>query len=383
MRAAISELTEDRLDDLARRFYEAASSGAGWEAALGDMARLLGAKTAAIAISDKKQHAATELLIGGEICRDVIALYTERYASMDPASMAVRKLPIGQVNSCHRYIGANFVARSEYYQDFLIPHGGRYSSGALLFDDGGEWGRLGVQTNARQGPIEGRSFDALVRLTPHIQAAVQQYRFTRIAGAAGRKARASGMLEALDQMGCGAVLTNSGGRVISMNRKAKLHLGCSIRLAGDALCAVDREVRKEFHGLISAAAKMGRLEQRECALALPRPEGRPVIARVSPMFDPLCPSKGEPMVLVKLIDLDARRIMAEDCLREAFGLTGAEARLAMALIGGQELNAVAERLGVAIGTARGQIKRIFLKTETKGQPELAALLERLAVVEAA
>lgn len=381
MRGGFWEPTPERVDSLARRFHEAASR-ADLEMALGDMARLLCAASAAIAISGP-DNGATELLIGGEVGRETVALYTEKYAAIDPVSMAVRTLPVGKVDSCHHHIPPAFVEKSEYYQDFLIPNGVRYSSGFLLFDDGREWGRLGVQTSARLGPIEGRRFGALERLAPHVQSAIQQYRFNRAAGVAGRAARALGMLEALDQMGCGAVLTNARAQIVSMNQIAKSHLGVCLRVAGDTLCALDREAGKALHRHIADAGATERFQQRENWLALPRPEGRPVIVRVAPAFEPLALADGEPMVLIKLVDVDARRTLAEACLRAAFGLTGAEARLAMEFAGGQDLDVVAGRLGVAVGTARGQIKRIFMKTDTKGQPELAALLERLAIVEAA
>ena len=361
--------------------------GRGHVRILSDMARLLGANTAAIIISDRETSAPSEFLMGGEMERDWIRAYADQYGLMDPASQILKDLPVGQVNQCHHYVDQGFVARSEYYQDFLIPAGGRYSSGVRLFDDGREWGRLGLQTNAVQGPLEGRSLEALVHLTPHIQRAVQGHRLTCLAR---RQGLMSGMLDALDQMGCGGALVDGNGRVISINPMAELHCGQSVTLVRGRLGATDGKSRGVLKRLIAEAATMPRDDWRERSVALPRMDGRPVIARVSPFYDPLAAGgwdasgrsycRDQPLVLVKLIDPDARRIPAETCLREAFSLTVAEARLAAAIAGGQDLAAVAERIGVAIGTARGQIKRIFSKTETSGQSELAALLERLAVV---
>jgi DNA-binding CsgD family transcriptional regulator len=391
----MSELTESRLDGLAGRFREAARFSDGWEEAvsgvLSDMAGLLGANTAAIVVADAETGASTEFLMGGRLDWKWISLYNDQYGAVDPTTQIVKSLPVGQVDQCHRYIDASFVDNSAYYREFLIPAGGRFSSGARLFDDGREWGRLGLQTNAAQGPLEGRSLDALAYLTPHIQKAVQEHRFTRLAR---RQGLMSGMLEALDQMGCGGLIVEGNGQVVAMNPMAELQMNPkaelprrpSVALVHGRLSALDGEARSVLRRLIAEAAKMLPHDWRERSAALPREEGRPVVARVSPFFDPAEADSRSfcgqcSLVLVKLIDPDARRTLAEACLREAFSLTIAEARLAAAIAGGQDLAAVAERIGVAIGTARGQIKRIFSKTETSGQPELAALLERFVVVE--
>jgi DNA-binding CsgD family transcriptional regulator len=67
-----------------------------------------------------------------------------------------------------------------------------------------------------------------------------------------------------------------------------------------------------------------------------------------------------------------------DALRMAFGLTQAEARLAAGLAGGAALDEVAAQIGISKETARSQLKAIFAKTGAHRQPELVALLARLA-----
>jgi DNA-binding CsgD family transcriptional regulator len=61
-------------------------------------------------------------------------------------------------------------------------------------------------------------------------------------------------------------------------------------------------------------------------------------------------------------------------LREAYGLTAAEARLAACLARRPGLVAAAKELGIAHETARQHLKRILLKTGCSGQPELVAML---------
>jgi DNA-binding CsgD family transcriptional regulator len=61
-------------------------------------------------------------------------------------------------------------------------------------------------------------------------------------------------------------------------------------------------------------------------------------------------------------------------LGSLFGLTPAEARLAAALVAGASVSEYAEERGIALGTARVQMKQVLAKTSTGRQPELVRQL---------
>ncbi|ETX11989.1 hypothetical protein OCH239_18735 [Roseivivax halodurans JCM 10272] len=58
----------------------------------------------------------------------------------------------------------------------------------------------------------------------------------------------------------------------------------------------------------------------------------------------------------------------------AFGLTPAECRLALALQRGASVNEIAVQANLKVTTARGYLKRIFLKIGARRQPELVAFI---------
>lgn len=66
--------------------------------------------------------------------------------------------------------------------------------------------------------------------------------------------------------------------------------------------------------------------------------------------------------------------MPAERLRTVFGLTEAEAKLAVLLGSGQDLRAAAVRLEITYGTARARFAAIFSKTETRRQGELIRLI---------
>jgi DNA-binding CsgD family transcriptional regulator len=63
-----------------------------------------------------------------------------------------------------------------------------------------------------------------------------------------------------------------------------------------------------------------------------------------------------------------------DQLRCHFGLTPAEARLALHLVTGETLRSAAAKLSISYETARTYLKRIFRKTKTCRQAELVMII---------
>lgn len=67
----------------------------------------------------------------------------------------------------------------------------------------------------------------------------------------------------------------------------------------------------------------------------------------------------------------------ERILRSAFGLTQAEARIAISIMKGEDLETIARHRAVMVATIRSQLKSIFAKTRTHRQAELAAFVGRI------
>jgi DNA-binding CsgD family transcriptional regulator len=84
--------------------------------------------------------------------------------------------------------------------------------------------------------------------------------------------------------------------------------------------------------------------------------------------------------MVLLIDPDAQVTPPELILRHGFSLTPAETRLALALARGSTLAEFADAQGIAVGTARIQLKSVMAKTATHRQADLVALLARLSLI---
>jgi DNA-binding CsgD family transcriptional regulator len=75
------------------------------------------------------------------------------------------------------------------------------------------------------------------------------------------------------------------------------------------------------------------------------------------------------------MDLYDQRI-SEVVLRARFGLSPAEAQIALAVAGGATVRAVAASRGASVLTVRSQLKAIFRKVGVKSQVQLVSLVLR-------
>src|SRR5262249_39700128 len=102
----------------------------------------------------------------------------------------------------------------------------------------------------------------------------------------------------------------------------------------------------------------------------------PLLADDSVGKGPLCRFLTEPERLALLIVSThwAANADAAARLRDAFDLTPTEVKLALALMHGRSLDGYARDRGIALNTARNQLRSLFEKCNTHRQAELVALL---------
>ncbi|MET7248072.1 helix-turn-helix transcriptional regulator [Methylobacterium sp. EM32] len=136
------------------------------------------------------------------------------------------------------------------------------------------------------------------------------------------------------------------------------------------LGARQAEGRSRLHALIQAACD-GRSGDAGGFLQLESgsPDEPGVSVCVSPLADAEAP--GRAVVVARLLRAQGR---IEVQLRTLFGLTRAEAQVGAALARGGCLAEIATELGISVTTARTHVARIFLKTGTKQQSQLVALV---------
>jgi DNA-binding CsgD family transcriptional regulator len=89
---------------------------------------------------------------------------------------------------------------------------------------------------------------------------------------------------------------------------------------------------------------------------------------------PLTAATGRSSIAVVLCNPNRRIDAAEGILQQLYNLTTSEAKLAMVLSNGFNIDEAAEQLQITINTARSHLKKVFLKTHTRRQGEMVRLV---------
>jgi DNA-binding CsgD family transcriptional regulator len=136
---------------------------------------------------------------------------------------------------------------------------------------------------------------------------------------------------------------------------------------GSEAATLRRAVRQCAEAVTSGPVRMTfqRLGDVEDVLCL----GLVVAAR-----DPRSSTSEKPFLLVFATEPCEASLPDTRQLRSHFGLTDAQARLAIEIAKGEGLKVCTRRLGIAMSTGRSHLKQIFEKTETKRQAELVRLI---------
>lgn len=220
-------------------------------------------------------------------------------------------------------------------------------------------------------PFSTQEVEALRLLLPHAQQAGEL-------GLRLAAVQTGGLIDAISTFSCGAILLNSGGKVLSMNSSAEAMLRSEIFLRGGILTARNKDCDAHLQRLIGTATRRGARHEAKpvAAVRISRFGAGDLLVHAAPLARS-APELFEQAAAIVLIDaLDTPLAPTARLLRQVFGLTGAEAEIAAAVSSGRELDDISHTRGVSLGTLRNQLKTIYAKTGTRRQTELVALLLR-------
>jgi PAS domain-containing protein len=355
------------LTPVTEAFASAAIDATRWNAAMEVVATATGSfgamllpvrgRTPTMPLSDSMRPAADSYVHEGWIHRD------ERYRSL-PAFMR-------RGVSCEfDFMSSDEIAHSPYYQELLAPHGLRWFAGVKVGDGEDIW-CLSIQRSIEQGPFQQSEIDRLATFSGQLGGAAELARafgFARIEAA----------LEAFEASDSAAVVVNRLGEIVRVNPSAERLLGPDLQIVQRRVASWNHDATAALDRALRALIWAGQGRAFHPPVVLPRREGRSILAYPTRLPAIAADAFSPGQACFVFVDLAARLTTIVGDLIAAFGLTVAEARLAGKLLSEESLEGAAESLGVAIGTARNQLKAVFQKTNTHGQGQLITVITRLA-----
>lgn len=175
------------------------------------------------------------------------------------------------------------------------------------------------------------------------------------------------------------ILLGPDHRVRFANKAATLMLSdaSELLLLGGRLSAKRPEDARRLQALIARAALPDDGRSGGWMAVQSSSRRLPLSVTVAPLCSDQSPSPAsDHSILVRIDDLDSHAAPPLQQLREIFGLTPAEARLALALFEGLTPAEAAADFGLSIFTVRVQLARIFEKTGVSRQSGLMRLMMR-------
>jgi len=287
-------------------------------------------------------------------------------------------VPIGVARACHQMVPnrEELESRAPEFFDWFKKNGGYYIARATLFKEGDQQAAIMLHRDKDQGRWSNRRMELLTELMPHIQRAVKIQRQS-----ARLETQANALQTGLDKMVMGVVMFDRHGRIVHLNPMANVIIKKhpAVKLLGDRLVATHPEDGRLLNQLLARAARetaTGNLEPRTLGL---RSAGNneilpALVAAVKPVANLCDPEANRIRAAMYFSDPMHSHPMSPDTLIEAYGLTAAEAWVAIGIANGLSVEEVSEQSGTSINTARSQLRSIFRKTNTSRQTELIKLL---------
>lgn len=295
--------------------------------------------------------------------------YVEHYHGLDTFAHAIRGLAPGAAVTDSMVMPKSVRRSGEFYADWLRPQRHDSCLGATVLAEDGWQVKFFMPSREE---FTQTHLDLYRTLAPHLMRAVQLgHRLER--SRLSEEATAAS-LNCFDQ---GVILVDNACHVLFANPAAEATFG-----AGNGLRLLHRTLRAEsqadttiLQGLIQACGR-DMVVASGGHLRIARSSGRlPLSLLVIPLRNkPSWIGRRRPAAIIFVSDPAIQHEPDTGQLQRLFGLTRAEADFVVETLRGDGMQAVAERLGIKVGTARTHLHRVLSKTGTTRQADLVRLV---------
>jgi DNA-binding CsgD family transcriptional regulator/PAS domain-containing protein len=305
-------------------------------------------------------------------------LYAERYWEFDEwTRRGISRLEVGKV-----LIGTDVwpepeFLRSVFYNEFLKQFDICSVASVGMGSIPRKFDALSIYRSHLDREFTAENTAVLSMLQTHLQIALA----TR-SRLAALESKVADLENAFNSIQSALVLLDAAGRVVFVNAAAYsiLNRGDGLYLSKTKLITTQRsrESAKLIELIFKAiATAKGQGHFGGGAMPFPRPGKKPFHLLVSPLRSESAALPGRAVVAVFLSDPEMTPVVPAEVLRMLFGLTPAEARLALSIFAGHSLSETAEMTCVSRETVKSQMASVLVKTGARRQSELVRLVARL------
>jgi DNA-binding CsgD family transcriptional regulator len=368
--------------ELVGLIYDAVTSEQGFFPFLKRFIQVFQGHSASFAIYNTAENS----LVGAwtvNIPEEALRFYSEHVSHRDV--LVERAMSVYHQGEC-RFVASNLdlgpdvkrLRQDTRAEEWLESYGASEAAGAVAYMERHYLNFFGIQRSPEQPAFsyeELRVFDGFL---PHLHRAVGLY--TRL-----MQKRCDSTVECLvlERFNRGIIICDASFRVVFRNAKADEILTSNVGLRvndGGMLAAYGNESARQFAILLSSAveASITKTDLEDQVFSLEQGQQRITLV-VTPLLGSTGAESTAQGALVTMHDWSWSPNVNDDLLQSLFGLTDAEAAVAVELLDGQSLSDIAATSGRSRETIKYHLNSIFRKTRTRRQGELVSLLSRACV----
>lgn len=353
--------------------YEATEHSELWAEVLKEIAGALHSNLAALVTHDLRSfHGAAIAAYGAD--PKVLKAYEEKFGHLNIyVQRASARIQPGQVGHGGMLCTDEEVLHTEYYDQILRPNDWFYVAGGTVAKDNELISLLSVQRPRRKGQYTSRDLALLRVLMPHMERGLRiQQRFQVLQSG----------ITAIDSLSIGVLTVTALGKILLANEYARkiINENDGLSIARDGILTASRTQKALLNLAISEAAKtsVGCGLHPGHIVNIERPSGKRsyhVIVNATHSAV-LAVNSVKPAAIIFITDPETKSEPPNEILRRLFGLTAAEARVAILLARGMSLEQTCEQLSIRYNTVHTHLRAIFNKMDVRRQSELVALVHR-------
>jgi DNA-binding CsgD family transcriptional regulator len=362
--------------ELIEAVYDAALGRRSWEEVGGHVTRNMGGVSLLMAVVHPSRSS-LDVVTTRELTPENLQDYAV-FADEDPWLESVRRQRLFN----RSLLGSQLVQerdllRTAIYNEFLRPRTPvHHKTGAVLRLEGGAFAIIGTHRPHQAKDFVASDVRRLDRFLPHLQRALELRQ--RLGE---QEQQHSAAYHVFDRLSSGVLLLAADGRLLHANAAGEsiLRDGDGLKRVPEGVRASNRDDDRRLQQSIGTLRQWS-ADSRSAGghLRIRRPSGKPAY---SLMLTPAAPTLvgGEstrPAILAMVSDPAAKIVSDASILAAQFALTGAEARLVLALMAGKQMPGIAAEFGISYNTARTLLSRALAKTGTRSQVELVLLAVR-------
>lgn len=266
---------------------------------------------------------------------------------------------------------AEDVINNDSYYKFLARHKLRWSA-IVGFERGPDLLVLALQRGPDAGPFSRREERVLLHMKERLTlASAMTHALTA--------SKVDGMAEAFDLASVACIFFDRRGLVTRLNQQAEKYVGIDFHIARGEIRTSRPDETVALQNRIKSVLSSIALSNPAPPLPLhiTRADKRPLIVRLQRLSGFLPDIFAHSAALAVIEDLDSKPKPQASTIQHVFGLTPAEAEIAILLASGCGAKDVSIRRSITYETARAHIRSIMNKTQTERQSDIASLISRL------